>query len=195
MENNVVRKSLPLKLIEINEGQIPGLARNPRQWTYADIERLKISIQETPALLDARGVIVYPHSGKYVAIGGNLRVTALRAMGQEEVPCILLPENTPIEELRAIAIKDNGSFGEWDEKLLLEDWNEEPLADWGCLTLNTDEPEEERKDTKKAEEKEIFEVMFTATEYEFVADKLRDIDEIPEQALLILINGEINNGE
>ena len=56
-------RKIKISLLHVNKGQIPGLPSNPRQWTRDDMERLKKSIAETPELLEARGVIVYPWGG------------------------------------------------------------------------------------------------------------------------------------
>lgn len=76
-------KYLPLAQLKRNEGQIEGLPTNPRAWTKAEIEKLKKSIRQTPELLEARGIIVYPHNGEYVILGGNMRYTALSEMKVE----------------------------------------------------------------------------------------------------------------
>ena len=95
---------------------------NPRKWSEEELENLKKSIVETPELLEARGIIVVPNNEKYVVLGGNMRLAALRSLGWTDIPCIVLPENTPAEKLREIVIKDNGSFGEWDTSMLAADW-------------------------------------------------------------------------
>lgn len=107
-------RQIRIEDMEINAGQIEGLPSNPRQWTKEEMERLKKSIKDTPELLEARGAIVYPHGGKYVVLGGNMRLSAVKALGWKTMPCIVLPEDMPVEKLKEIVIKDNGSFGEWD---------------------------------------------------------------------------------
>lgn len=123
-----------IKDLEMNTGQIDGLPSNPRQWTKDEIDNLKKSISETPELLEARGAIVYPKDGKYIVLGGNMRLEAVRALGWKEMPCIVLPEFMPVEKLKEIVIKDNGSFGEWDMDALANDWDDLPLSDWGVST-------------------------------------------------------------
>ena len=97
------------------------------------MERLKKSIAETPELLEARGAIVYPWGGEeYIVLGGNMRLSAAKSLRWKEVPCIILPEDTPVEKLKEIVIKDNGSFGEWDMDSLANSWDDLPLSDWGA---------------------------------------------------------------
>ena len=122
---------IDIKKIAQNTGQITGLPANPRQWKKADVERLAKSIEETPELLEARPIIVMPHDGKYIVLGGNLRLAALKHLGRKDVPVYVLPEDTPIDKQKEIVIKDNGSFGEWDYDELANQWDDLPLADWG----------------------------------------------------------------
>ncbi|MBO7314898.1 MAG: ParB N-terminal domain-containing protein [Alistipes sp.] len=127
---------LPLAQLERNEGQIAGLPSNPREWSKAEIEKLKKSIRQTPELLEARGLIVYPHNSKYVILGGNMRFTALSEMKIDNAPCIVLPEGLPLDKLKEIVIKDNGSFGSWGYDALANEWDDLPLTDWGVPAWN-----------------------------------------------------------
>lgn len=117
--------------LEQNKGQVAGLPSNPRQWGRGELDNLVKSIQETPELLEARGLIVWPYEGKYIILGGNMRFSALREMNAVDAPCYVLPEGTPMEKLREIVIKDNGSFGSWDFDMLANEWDDLPLNDWG----------------------------------------------------------------
>lgn len=130
-------KRIRLTDLEINRGQIEGLPSNPREWTRADLDRLVKSIKETPELLEARGLIVWPHEGKYVIMGGNMRFSALREMNAKDAPCYVLPEDTSLEKLREIVIKDNGAFGAWDMDMLANEWDGLPLTEWGVPAWET----------------------------------------------------------
>ena len=125
--------------LEQNKGQVDGLPSNPREWTRTDLDHLITSIKETPELLEARGLIVYPHGGKYIILGGNMRFSALREMNEVDAPCYVMPEDTPIEKLREIIIKDNGAFGSWDYDMLANEWDDLPLSDWGVPAWNTED--------------------------------------------------------
>lgn len=128
-----------IKISEIvpNEGQIAGLPTNPRQWTKGEMDNLKKSLQETPELFDARGILVYPYDGKFVVLGGNMRLAASKSLKYKDVPCIIVPEDTSVDKLKEIVIKDNGSFGEWDYDLLANEWDDLPLVDWGVPAWET----------------------------------------------------------
>lgn len=186
-------KNLPLSVLQMNEGQINDLPRNPRTWTYDDIERLKKSIEETPELLDARGLIVVEWKAVYVVIGGNMRYTALKALGRNEAPCYILPADTPISKLKEIVVKDNGSFGDWDLDMLKADWNNTPFVDWGiiipdfaqnpysnelfddgCINYSNEGDNGDNGDILNEQNSELtlFEVVLSADEFMFVKDYL-----------------------
>ena len=122
-----------IEKLRSNSGQIEGLPANPRKWDAGDVKRLAKSIEETPELLEARPPIVVPQNGWYVVLGGNMRLEACRYLDYEEMPCVVMDEGTPIETLKQIVVKDNGSFGEWDTEALLAEWKDLPLEDWGVL--------------------------------------------------------------
>lgn len=130
-------KRIRLTDLELNRGQVAGLPSNPRQWGKGELEDLVKTIKQTPELLEMRGLIVYPYNGKYVILGGNMRYSALREMSAVDAPCMIVPEDTPIEKLREITILDNGSFGSWDYDMLANEWDDLPLADWGVPAWDT----------------------------------------------------------
>lgn len=115
----------------MNTGQIAGLPSNPRQWTKAQLDNLKASIEETPELLEARGCIVDYHEGKYVCLGGNMRYAACKALGMSELPCYVVPEGTTILKKKQIVAKDNVSMGDWDFDALANEWSDMDLEGWG----------------------------------------------------------------
>lgn len=152
---------IAIDLIEMNTGQIAGLPSNPRQWTKAQLDKLKASIEETPELLEARGCIVDYHEGKYVCLGGNMRYAACKALGMSEVPCYVVPEGTTILKKKEIVAKDNVSMGDWDFDALANEWSDMDLEGWGvdippewgaaCGTDNKELTEREEIERKKKE--------------------------------------------
>ena len=136
-------RRIKLTDLVLNEGQIAGLPTNPRQWTKTELNKLKKSLQETPELLEARGILVYPWEGKYLVLGGNMRLSALKSLKAEDAPCVIFPEDTPIDKLKEVVIKDNGSFGEWDFDSLANEWGDLPLTDWGVPGLDMGEEKQE----------------------------------------------------
>lgn len=124
-------KRIKISALVGNNGQIEGLPKNPREWDDSDVERLAESIQETPELAEARPMIVIKRESKYIVLGGNLRLCAWRKLGVKEASCFVLPEDTPIQKMKEIVLKDNSSFGSWDADELANKWDDLPLSEWG----------------------------------------------------------------
>ena len=83
-------------------------------------------------MLNLRELIVYPYpEGRYVVVCGNLRMRACKELGFKELPCKVLPTDTPAVKLREYATKDNVSFGEDDQDIINNDWDMTELEDWG----------------------------------------------------------------
>lgn len=141
--------NIATRLIEANKGQIKGLPKNPRSIRKPAFDKLKKSIQDFPEMLELRELIVFPFNGKYVAIGGNMRLKACESLGIEEIPCKILDKETPIERLREIAIKDNVASGEDDWDLLANEWDAEELVDWGMFIPMPKEDEDDDDEKSK----------------------------------------------
>lgn len=130
-------RNISISKLEINEGQMYGLPRNPRWIRDARYEALKKSIQDAPEMLDLRELLVYPlsdlegHEDKFIVIGGNMRLRACTELGFDEVPCKVLPLETPVKKLREYVIKDNESFGQNDYDILADEWDSRELQDYG----------------------------------------------------------------
>ena len=134
-------KKIHLTRLDFNTGQIPGLPPNPRGWTDGEIKRLAKSMKGTPELTEARGCIVVPYEGRYVVLGGNLRLAAAKFLKWPDIMCAVLPEGTKVSKLKEIVLKDNSSFGSWDLSLLRKDWAEFDFGDWGIdVTWDTAGP-------------------------------------------------------
>lgn len=131
-----------LEELEQNTGQIVGLPGNPRQWTKAEVDRIAKSLRETPELFEARPIIVTRFAGKFVILGGNLRYEGCKRNKDKDAPCFILPDDTPVDKMKEIVIKDNGSFGEWDYDALANLWDDLPLGDWGVPAWETETKEE-----------------------------------------------------
>lgn len=138
---------ISIKRLHPNEGQIPGLPSNPRQWTQTEIDKIAKSLKETPELFEARPVIVVPFQGGYVILGGNLRYEGCKKNKEKDLPCFVLPETTSVEKMKEIVIKDNGTFGGWDYDALANEWDDLALTDWGVPTWET--PQESNSGEKK----------------------------------------------
>ena len=137
---------MPLSQIELNDGQLDGLPKNPRSIKKKKFEKLKKNIETYPEMLAFRMMLVYPlDNGNYIIIGGNMRYQALKQLGQTEAPVFIIPKETPVERLQAYTIIDNNGFGEWDWDLLANEWPEDMLDEWG-LDIPMEDEEEEKSD-------------------------------------------------
>jgi 16S rRNA G966 N2-methylase RsmD len=150
---------LPLSRLEVNKGQISSVPKNPRFIRDDRYKKLKGSIQEDPEMLALRELLVFEHAGKYVIIGGNMRYRALKELGYTETVCKIMPSETPIEKIKAITIKDNSGFGEWDFDMLANEWDIEDLNKWG---VDMDFLKDDSGDAdNKAQEKQIQKLVET----------------------------------
>lgn len=176
-------KTIKIKDLATNDGQIDGLPKNPRQIRDHRYEKLKKSIEDAPEMLQLRELLVYPHGGKFVIIGGNMRYRACKEIGYKELPCKVLDAETPVEKLRQYAIKDNENFGEYDWDVVANEWDTAEMEDWG-VELPTDWGVELDGDPNLKDGKEIdvsdfddkieMKLKFTIEEHAFVQQQLGD---------------------
>ena len=145
--NVKLNQSVMLKLskVEANKGQIEGLPKNPRIIKDEKFKKLVKSIEDNPEMTSLREILVYPHGDKYVVIGGNMRLKAMKELGYKEAPCKVIPEETTVEQLKAYTIKDNSGFGEWDYDMLSSDWDLSLLSDCAIDLPDIELPEEEKE--------------------------------------------------
>lgn len=147
-------KNLKVSQLEVNKGQIEGLPKNPRFIKDERYKALKKSIEDAPEMLSLRELIVYPHGEKFVVIGGNMRLRACTEIGYKEIPCKVLPAETPAEKLREYAIKDNVGFGSDDFDVLANEWDIDELTDWG-MELDFGEDVEEKQNSENEERNKL----------------------------------------
>lgn len=121
------KKNIQIELIETNKGQIEGVPANPRVIKDKKFKKLVKSIEENPEMLDLREILVFPLGDKFIVIGGNMRLEAVKKLGYKDVPCKVLPVETPAENLRAYILRDNASYGEWDFDELANCWDIDEL--------------------------------------------------------------------
>jgi len=122
---------IPIGKIDTNHGQIEGLPKNPRVLRDEQFQKLKKSLVDNPEMLTLRELLVYEHEGKYVVIGGNMRLRVLQDLGEKFVPCKIIPATATVDQLKAYTIKDNVSGGEWNWDDIANEWDVEQLADFG----------------------------------------------------------------
>lgn len=147
-----VKERIGLSCLELNEGQIVGIPKNPRYLKGEEHDKLKKSLKDSPELLQYKPLMVYAiEGGKFVVVCGNMRLRICQELHNEGVegfdalPCFVLNKDVPIAKIKEYAIKDNVQAGNWDwDELANGDWEVEDLQDWGvdCSFLQQDEWEE-----------------------------------------------------
>ena len=158
-------KEIDIKLLQTNNGQVDGLPKNPRQIKDGRYELLKKSITDAPEMLKLRELLVYPiDGGKFVVIGGNMRLRACKELGYKTLPCKVLDVATPPLKLREYAIKDNESFGEYDWDILANEWDAPEVMSWGVeLPLWDDAEEKADEETQEVKDDNFDEANETIT--------------------------------
>lgn len=129
---------IPIKKLVNNNGQIEGLPKNPRIIKDNKYLKLKASIEENPEFLGARELLVYAHENNFVILAGNMRFKVAQELNFKEIPCKVIPSSFTIEQLKAIVIKDNVSYGSEDWDALANEWDYEQLQFWGLDVINDD---------------------------------------------------------
>ena len=118
-------------MIQVKITDIKTNPNNPRIIRDEKYKKLLQSIQEFPDMLNKRPIVAFTDKdGKYVVLGGNMRLKALKELKYKEVPIIVADEWTE-EQKHEFLIKDNVGFGEWDWDMLANEWDTEKLNDWG----------------------------------------------------------------
>lgn len=208
-------KNISMADLEVNKGQLYGLPANPRFIRDTRFEALKKSISDRPEMLELRELLVYPmDNGKYIIIGGNMRFRACTDLGYTEIPCKVIPKETPVAVLREYTIKDNEGFGQNDWDMLANEWNQEELEGWGMeLTwasnpyvegaapdngdddLPIDDFSDKNKEIDLDDEDGLVELKlkFKIEEHTYVRQQLAKIDGNIETALLKLLKYEIKD--
>lgn len=144
-----VKERINLSCLELNEGQIVGIPKNPRYLKGEEHDKLKKSLKDSPELLQYKPLMVYAiEGGKFVVICGNMRLRICQELHNEGVegfdalPCFVLNKDVPIAKIKEYAIKDNVQAGNWDwDELANGDWEVDDLQDWGvdCSFLGNDD--------------------------------------------------------
>ena len=103
--------------------QIKANPSNPRVLRDEKFAKLKKSIQDFPDMLNYRSIVaVTDTDGKYMVLGGNMRLRAMQDLGIKTAP-VMLADHWTEEQRREFIIKDNVGFGEWDWDQLANEWD------------------------------------------------------------------------
>lgn len=192
-----VKERINLSCLELNEGQIVGIPKNPRYLKGEEHDKLKKSLKSSPELLQYKPLMVYAIEGdKFVVICGNMRLRICQELHNEGVegfdalPCFVLNKDVPIAKIKEYAIKDNVQAGNWDwDELANGDWEVDDLQDWGvnCSFLQHDDAENldgffEEVESGEAKKREKIEIKVSIPEEE--EDTKDIIKQLIEDALV-----------
>lgn len=172
-----IKERINLSCLELNEGQIVGIPKNPRYLKGEEHDKLKKSLKDSPELLQYKPLMVYAiEGGKFVVICGNMRLRICQELHNEGVegfdalPCFVLNKDVPIAKIKEYAIKDNVQAGNWDwDELANGDWEVDDLQDWGvdCSFL-TESEDADNLEKKEKEEKDYSDEI--VSEYKLEVD-------------------------
>jgi DNA modification methylase len=182
-----------MKLVKISE--VKPNPKNPRIIKDGKFQKLVKSIQEFPDMLNKRPLVVFTDvDGKYVVLGGNMRLKACKEIGLKEIPIIVADEWTE-EQKNEFLIKDNVGFGEWDWDSLANEWDVEKLDDWGLdlpvdLSVTELEAEEDEFDVPEGgiETDIVLGDLFEIGEHRLLCGDSTDSDQVAK-----LMNGQKSN--
>ncbi len=129
--------------MKVKISDIKANPKNPRLIKDNKFKKLVQSIKEFPGMLEKRPLVCFTDvDGKFVVLGGNMRLKAAQEIGLKELP-IVLADDWTLEQRDEFLIKDNVGFGEWEWDDLANEWNAELLDKWGLdLPINFDEIQE-----------------------------------------------------
>ena len=112
-----------IQTVELPIEQLRESEYNPRTISKDQFEALKRSMREDPGFMEVRPLIVNSHAGREnVVIGGNMRLRAAKELMKEgnaqwaKVPCRVVSVPEAVE--KRWALKDNNSFGRYEQDLL-----------------------------------------------------------------------------
>ena len=190
------RRIIDIKCLELNEGQIVGIPKNPRYLKGEEHDKLKKSLKDSPELLQYKPLMVYAiEDNKFVVVCGNMRLRICQELHNEGVegfdalPCFVLNKDVPIAKIKEYAIKDNVQAGNWDwDELANGDWEVNDLQDWGvdCSFLNTDENDtdiDELFEDAQNTESKVKDIKLSIHIPQELEDKVDEIKEIIKSAV------------
>lgn len=180
-----------MQIVKINE--VKPNPKNPRIIKDDKFKKLVKSIQDFPDMLNKRPLIVFTDvDGKYVVLGGNMRLKACKEIGLKEIPVILADEWTE-EQKAEFLIKDNVGFGEWEWDQLQSEWDTEKLEEWGLdlpVDLSVTEELEAEEDDYEIPEGSIETDIVLGDLFEIGEHRLLCGDSTDSDQVAKLMNGE-----
>jgi len=105
-----------LEIRRVPISQVEPWEKNPRNIRTADMERLKKQILRLGVY---KPLVCYPEDGRFVVLGGNMRIRALKTLGLKDVDISIVHPKTEAEKIE-YALSDNDRAGFYEEDKLAE---------------------------------------------------------------------------
>jgi len=115
-----------METFKIEIGKLKNTEYNPRVIDTFKYESLKKSLIEMPDMLLVRPLIV---DEDFNILAGNMRYRACMDLGYTEVYVKQILDLTD-DEKKELMVKDNISYGEWDEQILGDNFDTTLVSDW-----------------------------------------------------------------
>lgn len=167
---------VPIDLVENNTGQIPGVKENPREMTVNEFNKLKKSLKRDANMTAISELKIFPLGDKWVTIGGNMRLQAMRELGWKEVIAKPIPADTDAETLNRYILLDNANFGKWDFDKLANEWDMSLLDDCAINIPGLGEIAEETDEEKAP--KNIADSLMTEYRLEIILNSEREQEQL-----------------
>ena len=171
----------------INIKKLKPNPANPRTIRDDKFHKLVQSVKDFPQMLEIRPIVV---NDQYEVLGGNMRLRACIEAGMKEVTIIRASELTEDQQRRFIVV-DNVGFGDFDMDALANEWDAEELQEWGVdLPVFADQDfsgKNKEIDTDEMDDEMKIVLNYSSAEYWEVKNKLAEISDTPESAILKLL--------
>ncbi|MFA7254069.1 MAG: DNA methyltransferase [Patescibacteria group bacterium] len=181
------------KIEYVSVGKLIPADYNPRKWNEKQLSDLKESLTRfgfvDPAIVNCAS------NRKNIVIGAHMRITAAKALGIKEIPCVFV--NIPeIEKEKELNLRLNKNTGEFDFNLLAS-FDENFLVDIGFDSEELDDIfEVEMKDQpfdidKELKKLKIDQINFKKGDiYDLDGSRIMCGDSTIEEDMLRLMDGE-----
>lgn len=158
---------------------------NPRIIKDDKFDALVESIKNFPEMLDIRPIVC---NSDMMILGGDKRFKASKEAGLKEVPCIIADQLTE-DQQKEFIIRDNVSSGDWDYKILSDQWDEDLLKQMGVdIFHNLDFSGKNNEiDAALFGSELTLKLKFNEKDYKYVTEQFSEIAASPEEAIIQLL--------
>jgi ParB-like chromosome segregation protein Spo0J len=117
-----------MNIEKIAIGKLKQNPKNPREISPPELKKLTQSIKEFPKMMQLRPIIV---NRQMQILSGNMRFLACQNLKWKTVPCVVA-DLSPAEQEKLL-LKDNSHWGDWDFKILGDEYSKLELQTWASL--------------------------------------------------------------